>query len=707
MRHALAATIVTLMCLGAPPSAPPARAAHWSTVKDLTAAFEAYSGAKLVFARAELPKASYYERMPTLSAKRKRAAAELLLGEVKKYPPGFLGRIGLDAIGVFDACVSTTGDGFRPYEEALKGYRYYGVWNGRDGIAAAYYTNGQLPLTFHHEIFHHVDATSKGRTNRDASFSSDDAAFRAAYRGERRYRALNVSAADRRLLSKRAGGGKLVDAVSDYAKKNAGEDQAETARHFMTNLPDGLLQAAVEPALAGSQRILHILGEYADADPAASAAWFLNVATGRAAETKRATAGKQASPARGQGLLAVLRSQSGDIEARRQALLTAEALLVGGQIPPELAKDIARAAAPQAHTLMRQRVAPRASDRSFTIHGAEDASGANQTLRADVRGFGQDAGRVRRMVALAGLADDQAAARSVLRSAFLLGRYYTFVAGDWTVTPGTRAAFEDARASMLAALPEPLQRRLKEIPLERLGEALSADGSLSVAPANQARAPRRSNKYLANVDAEIREPDVRAAIRAVQPAAARLSGTGGGSGVVLSSDGWVLTAAHVAKRVGAKVHVRLPDGRKLTGRCEHVDHHLDIAVVKVSAAAGSLPWAPLADSAPKRGTPVVAIGQPGGHTPDGEATGYQPFHVSRGEIRGFLPNRLGDQSLGRTKHDAWTYWGHSGCPIFDERGRIVAMHNSWDSKTAMRHAVTWEALVHFLDAKGVPYQRAR
>jgi hypothetical protein len=64
---------------------------------------------------------------------------------------------------------------------------------------------------------------------------------------------------------------------------------------------------------------------------------------------------------------------------------------------------------------------------------------------------------------------------------------------------------------------------------------------------------------------------------------------------------------------------------------------------------------------------------------------------------------LGDQSLGRTKHDAWTYWGHSGSPLFDEHGRIVALHNSWDSTTAMRHAVTQQAIVHFLTREKVPF----
>jgi hypothetical protein len=62
--------------------------------------------------------------------------------------------------------------------------------------------------------------------------------------------------------------------------------------------------------------------------------------------------------------------------------------------------------------------------------------------------------------------------------------------------------------------------------------------------------------------------------------------------------------------------------------------------------------------------------------------------------------------MGGTKHDAWTYWGHSGSPLFDERGRIVALHNSWDSSNAMRHAVRFEAIRHHLDEAGAAYHVA-
>ena len=56
--------------------------------------------------------------------------------------------------------------------------------------------------------------------------------------------------------------------------------------------------------------------------------------------------------------------------------------------------------------------------------------------------------------------------------------------------------------------------------------------------------------------------------------------------------------------------------------------------------------------------------------------------------------------LGKQKHDAWTYWGHSGSPIFNHAGQLVALHNSWDSATAMRHAVPLTAIRHFLKRSG-------
>ena len=132
-----------------------------------------------------------------------------------------------------------------------------------------------------------------------------------------------------------------------------------------------------------------------------------------------------------------------------------------------------------------------------------------------------------------------------------------------------------------------------------------------------------------------------------------------------------------------------------------------MAVLQIEGV-DDLPFAPLAPAPPAAGAWICAIGQPGSTTPDGRATGYEPFHVSTGHIRGFRSaDRLDSQALGGVKHDAWTYWGHSGCPLLNDRGQIVAMHNSWDSATAMRHGVTYEAIVHVLRGAGVDFALAR
>ena len=627
-----------------------ARADAAPSLAELQAEFRAVSGARLVFDRGQLPAGGYHDVMPDLDAARQLAAARIALAEVRKYPPGYLGRIGLHAVGVFAACVSRTNDGFHHYDADLGGYLYFGIYNGKDGVAAAYYNDDQLPLTLHHEIFHHIDATRGGVTSWADYARSDDERFARAIAGQERYPALAIGPLDLAELRKRSHGWVLEGAVGDYAGKEPGEDQAETARYLMSALPDALLQAALRPQLGGSQRILHVLAAYQESLPgvAPDAAWLVDVALGRAAVFTRAATATQA-----------------EMRARIQS---------GG---------------------------------AFVVHGSEDAQGVNWTLRADVTGFAREAARLKGLASRASGAAD-ALTRTELENLRLLSRYLGFIRSHWSVSPGTQAAFETARASMIAALPDSrgaLMRALAAVPLERLAELLG-DGVTQAANPTQAfvavAAGLRLNAYLDKVDA-VSDPAARAAIRRVQPATVRV---GGGSGVNLAASGRILTAGHVAGKLGARLTALFPDGHAVSAVCTAYDAKLDLAILSV-VSAEELPFAPVAAVAPASGTHVIVIGQPGTRTPEGEATGYQPFHVSEGQIRGFVEPILGEQSLGRVKHDAWTYWGHSGSPLFDARGRVVALHNSWDSTTAMRRAVPQQAIVKFLADAAVAYTAQR
>ncbi|MCA9268604.1 MAG: trypsin-like peptidase domain-containing protein, partial [Planctomycetales bacterium] len=207
------------------------------------------------------------------------------------------------------------------------------------------------------------------------------------------------------------------------------------------------------------------------------------------------------------------------------------------------------------------------------------------------------------------------------------------------------------------------------------------------------------NPYTANIDRAIAQGPIRDAIHAVQPACVRFPNA---SGCCISPDGVILTAAHVAGKLGRRMIATFPDGSQHMATCTAFSDYLDLAVMKIEGEHG-LPYASLAPDAPEVGDWICAIGQPGGHTPTGEPTGYGAFYVSTGQIRGFKTDRLGYQMLGAAKHDAWTYWGHSGCPLFNQYGQICAMHNSWDSTTAMRHGVTYEAILHFLKESKVDF----
>jgi hypothetical protein len=245
--------------------------------------FEEYSGTRLVFDRRRLPPGQYHDKMPPLPRGRRAPAAAICLREARKYPPGYLGRAGLEAIGVFAACVGKRGDGYRPYNAALGGYRYYGIWNQANACAAAYYTDHQLALTFHHEVFHHIDAAAERAAGGDPD-RDGDRRYREALAGGAPYPTPAIRPTDLAAVKQVSQGDVLEGAVGEYAERAIGEDHAETARYLMTTLADALVQVVERPDLPGSQRILYCLQRYGGAvEDAPGIDWFVDVALGRTA----------------------------------------------------------------------------------------------------------------------------------------------------------------------------------------------------------------------------------------------------------------------------------------------------------------------------------------------------------------------------------------------------------------------------------------
>jgi serine protease Do len=135
-----------------------------------------------------------------------------------------------------------------------------------------------------------------------------------------------------------------------------------------------------------------------------------------------------------------------------------------------------------------------------------------------------------------------------------------------------------------------------------------------------------------------------------------------GSGVLVSADGLIYTAAHVVQ--GAKeMFVIFPNGEQVTGKVLGANYSKDIAMVKVKGK-GPFPFVKLGDSKPLRaGDWLVALG----HSTGFDATRTPPVRFGRVISEGpgnFLTT------------DCTLIGGDSGGPLFDLDGKLVGIHSS-------------------------------
>ena len=141
--------------------------------------------------------------------------------------------------------------------------------------------------------------------------------------------------------------------------------------------------------------------------------------------------------------------------------------------------------------------------------------------------------------------------------------------------------------------------------------------------------------------------------------------SGQGSGVIISSDGDVLTNNHVVD--GAKtISVKLSDGRELSAEVVGTDSNTDLALLKLHKAS-SLPVAQLGDSEKLAvGDWVMAIGNPFGL----EATVTVGVLSGKGRVISAGPY---DDYL---QTDASINPGNSGGPLFNTRGEVVGINTA-------------------------------
>jgi len=207
-------------------------------------------------------------------------------------------------------------------------------------------------------------------------------------------------------------------------------------------------------------------------------------------------------------------------------------------------------------------------------------------------------------------------------------------------------------------------------------------------PAYRRELPAAFTKDAPETIADLQEiqQQVESLIARVSPAVVSVEvGDGTGSGVVISSDGLVLTAGHVCERAGRKVKFIFPDGKTAVGKTLGVDHDSDTGLVKITdpgpwprAAVGELEKTEIGDW-------VLALGHPGGFDPK------RSLVVRLGRIIRLAPDAL--------QSDCPIAPGDSGGPLFDMHGRVIGIHSAISASPAenfhvpiTEFALTWSHL---------------
>jgi serine protease Do len=163
-------------------------------------------------------------------------------------------------------------------------------------------------------------------------------------------------------------------------------------------------------------------------------------------------------------------------------------------------------------------------------------------------------------------------------------------------------------------------------------------------------------------DLKAMERHVEALAKKLSPTVVALEiGEASGSGVIISSNGFVLTAGHMVDAPNRKVRITFPDGKVVSGKTVGVATSSDVGLLKITDP-GTWPHADMEELRDSRiGDWVLTLGHPGG------------FDAKRS-----LVTRLGriiylDSDDLQT--DCTISPGDSGGPVFDMDGMIIGVHS--------------------------------
>ncbi|MDB4680058.1 MAG: S1C family serine protease [Planctomycetaceae bacterium] len=233
----------------------------------------------------------------------------------------------------------------------------------------------------------------------------------------------------------------------------------------------------------------------------------------------------------------------------------------------------------------------------------------------------------------------------------------------------------------------------------------------ALAPALQKDSQSTTDETTSVLDKELPESieDLRALEEQVQKhresmmnaTVAVVIGNSQGSGVVISKDGYILTAAHVIGRRGQAANVWFPDGTLARAETLGTDHESDAGILRI-VEEGEWPFCPMAASdSYKVGDWCIATGHPGGRREG------RPPVIRIGRVNNVTPAMI--------RTDATLVGGDSGGPLFDFKGSVIGVNSrigvstSWNLHVPVGiYEKNWDSLsspAGFLGVGGDPYNR--
>ena len=215
----------------------------------------------------------------------------------------------------------------------------------------------------------------------------------------------------------------------------------------------------------------------------------------------------------------------------------------------------------------------------------------------------------------------------------------------------TRARLGTKRAITMKIL------TMKHLHLAVMAAILGTCVAFADGPVPNKSRPTMSSEKLADLIA------IETRLQKVLDRARRATGLvdGSGSGVIISDDGYVLTAAHVNGRPGQEISIRLQDGSRVTGETLGSFRLADAGLIRIKEP-GHYDYVSMGDhDTLKAGEWCFALGHPGG------------WQSERGVVL-----RLG-KILATGRHmmmtDCKLLGGDSGGPLFDLEGNVIGIHS--------------------------------